>query len=70
MQLPAVNGVEARALSPNYGEWEATLQTVPQPDKSIRYRIRLGPYDNAEELNRVKAELGTRGFDVAVIKNP
>jgi cell division protein FtsN len=50
--------------------WEATLQSVPQPDKSIRYRIRLGPYDNTEELNRVKAELGTRGFDAAVIKNP
>jgi hypothetical protein len=50
--------------------WEAALQSVPQPDKSIRYRIRLGPYDNTEELNRVKAELGTRGFDAAVIKNP
>jgi cell division protein FtsN len=50
--------------------WEAALQSVPQPDKSVRYRIRLGPYDNTEELNRVKAELGTRGFDVAVIKNP
>jgi cell division protein FtsN len=50
--------------------WEATMQSVIQPDKSIRYRIRLGPYDNAEELNRVKAELGSRGFDAAVIKNP
>jgi cell division septation protein DedD len=50
--------------------WEATMQSVAQPDKTIRYRIRLGPYDNAEELNRVKAELGSRGFDAAVIKNP
>jgi cell division protein FtsN len=50
--------------------WEATLQSVPQPDKSLRYRVRLGPYDNSEELNRAKAELGTRGFDAAVIKNP
>jgi len=50
--------------------WEATMQSVTQPDKTIRYRIRLGPYDNAEELNRIKAELGSRGFDASVIKNP
>jgi len=50
--------------------WEATLQSVTQPDKSVRYRVRLGPYDNADELNRMKAELGTRGFDASVIKNP
>jgi cell division protein FtsN len=39
------------------------------PDKTQRYRVRLGPYDNADELNRMKKELGSRGFDVAVIKN-
>lgn len=50
--------------------WEAAIQTVSLPDKSQRYRVRLGPYDNADELNRVKAELGNRGFDVSVIKNP
>jgi len=50
--------------------WEATMQSVTQPDKSVRYRVRLGPYDNTDELNRVKTELGHRGFDVAVIKNP
>jgi cell division protein FtsN len=30
--------------------------------------VRIGPYDNADELNRMKAELARRGFDVAVIK--
>jgi cell division protein FtsN len=49
--------------------WEAAVQTVSLPDKTLRYRVRLGPYDNTDELNRVKAELGNRGFDVAVIKN-
>ena len=39
------------------------------PDKGLRYRVRLGPYDNTDELNRIKAELGKRGFDVAVIKS-
>ncbi len=50
--------------------WEAAVQTVPLPDKSVRYRVRLGPYDNTDELNRIKGELGKGGFDVAVIRNP
>jgi cell division septation protein DedD len=33
-----------------------------------RYRVRLGPYDNTDELNRIKSDLGRKGFDVAVIK--
>ena len=49
--------------------WEAAVQTVSLPDKTLRYRVRLGPYDNTDELNRIKAELGNRGFDVSVIKN-
>ena len=48
---------------------EAAIQTVAMPDKTQRYRVRLGPYDNTDELNRMKKELGSRGFDVAVIKN-
>lgn len=48
--------------------WEASVQQGVLPDKSVRYRVRLGPYDNADELNRIKSELGRRGFDVAVIK--
>lgn len=50
--------------------WEAAVQAVSMPDKTQRYRVRLGPYDNIDELNRMKTELGSRGFDVAVIKNP
>jgi cell division protein FtsN len=50
--------------------WEAVVQTVPLPDKGVRYRVRLGPYDNTDELNRIKGELGKGGFDVAVIRNP
>lgn len=48
--------------------WEATVQQATLPDKGVRYRVRLGPYDNTDELNRIKADLGKRGFDVAVIK--
>lgn len=48
--------------------WEAAVQPAMLPDKGVRYRVRLGPYDNTDELNRVKGELGKRGFDVAVIR--
>ena len=48
--------------------WEATVQAGALPDKSVRYRVRLGPYDNSDELGRMKSELARRGFDVAVIR--
>jgi cell division protein FtsN len=49
--------------------WEASVQEGALPDKSVRYRVRLGPYDNPDELGRMKSELVRRGFDVAVIRN-
>ena len=48
--------------------WEAKLQQGTVADKGVRYRVRLGPYDNTDELNRIKGELARRGFDVAVIR--
>jgi len=48
--------------------WEATVQEGALPDKSVRYRVRLGPYDNSDELGRMKSELAKRGFDAAVIR--
>jgi cell division protein FtsN len=48
--------------------WEAIVQEGQVPDKGTRYRVRLGPYDNTDELNRMRNELARRGFDVAVIK--
>lgn len=48
--------------------WEAQVQKGDVPDKGVRYRVRLGPYDNTDELNRVKGQLARSGFDVAVIR--
>jgi len=48
--------------------WEAIIQAATLPDKGLRYRVRLGPYDNTDELGRMKTELAKRGFDAAVIK--
>jgi cell division protein FtsN len=48
--------------------WEAGVQQGTMPDKAVRYRVRLGPYDNTDELTRIKNDLSKKGFDVAVIK--
>lgn len=48
--------------------WEARVQSGTLADKTVRYRVRLGPYDNPEELNRMKSALAKRGFEAAVMK--
>ena len=51
-----------------FAGWEATIQSATIPDKGVRYRVRLGPYDNTDALQRMKSDLAARGFDVAVIR--
>jgi cell division protein FtsN len=51
-----------------FAGWQATVQPGAVPDKGTRYRVRLGPYDNTDELNRIRNDLAKNGFDVAVIK--
>lgn len=51
-----------------FAGWQAIVQPGAVPDKGTRYRVRLGPYDNTEELNRIRNDLSKNGFDVAVIK--
>ncbi len=48
--------------------WEATIQKGEAPGRGIFYRVRVGPYDNAEQTGRIKAELTQRKFDVAVVR--
>ncbi|HEY7901843.1 MAG TPA: SPOR domain-containing protein [Casimicrobiaceae bacterium] len=48
--------------------WQAAVQRGTLADKSVRFRVRLGPYDNSDELARVKRQLAQRGYDVAAIK--
>ncbi|MCC7326995.1 MAG: SPOR domain-containing protein [Burkholderiales bacterium] len=51
-----------------FAGWQASVQQGTVPDKGIRFRVRLGPYDNTDELNRMRNDLTKSGFDVAVIK--
>src|SRR5689334_12144116 len=34
--------------------WEAAVQSATVPDQGVRYRVRVGPFDNTDEVNRVK----------------
>ncbi len=52
-----------------FSGWQASVVPGTMPDKAVRYRVRLGPFDNTDELNRVRGDLAKNGFDVAVIKN-
>lgn len=52
-----------------FSGWQANVVTGTMPDKAVRYRVRLGPFDNTDELNRMRGDLAKNGFDVAVIRN-
>lgn len=47
---------------------EASLQTVSMPDKGTLNRVRLGPFESADEMNQVKSDLLKKGVTTAVIK--
>lgn len=42
---------------------EANIQTAAIPDKGVWYRVRLGPYKNAAELNKERAFLKQNGVE-------
>ena len=47
---------------------EAQIQTATLPDKSVWHRVRLGPYSNAQDLDKARAALKENKIDNAVIK--
>lgn len=42
---------------------EATIQTAAIPDKGVWYRVRLGPYKTAEEMDRARSFLKQNGVE-------
>ena len=44
------------------------IQTATLPDNSIWHRVRLGPYTNAQDLDKARAALKENKIDNAVIK--
>jgi cell division protein FtsN len=47
---------------------EATTQTANLGEKGIWHRVRLGPYDDADALARVRSQLAGSGIEAASIK--
>lgn len=47
---------------------EATIQTATVPDKGVMHRVRLGPYKNADEMNKALAALKQNGIDATPIR--
>jgi len=47
---------------------EASIQTTNLPDKGVWHRVRVGPYADVEELNRVRSVLKQNGVDAALVK--
>ena len=47
---------------------QASIQTTTLPERGVWHRVRLGPYDNVEELNRTRDALKKDGIDTTLIK--
>lgn len=47
---------------------EAGVQEVEIPDKGAMFRVRVGPYSQVEEMNRVRGLLSQNGIAVSVVK--
>ena len=47
---------------------EATIQSANVPDKGLLFRVRLGPYANAKELNKVADTLKQNGLNATPVR--
>jgi len=47
---------------------EAIIQTVTVPDKGIWHRVRVGPYSNVDDLNRMRTTLTQNGVNASLVK--
>lgn len=47
---------------------EASIQTANLPDKGVWHRVRIGPYSNVDDLNRVRNNLSQNGVTASLVK--
>jgi len=47
---------------------ESSIQTATIPDRGVWYRVRLGPYKDADELNRTRDSLKQNGVDATPMR--
>ena len=47
---------------------ESSVEPTNLPDKGVWYRVRLGPYSNVEEINRVRKQLVENEVEASLVK--
>jgi cell division protein FtsN len=48
--------------------FEAVVQTATIPDKGVWHRVRVGPLSDVDQINKIRGELTTNGFNADLIK--
>jgi cell division protein FtsN len=48
--------------------FEAVVQTATIPEKGVWHRVRVGPLNDIEQINKIRGELTTNGFNTDLIK--
>lgn len=48
--------------------FEAVVQTATIPDKGVWHRVRVGPLNHLDEINKAKNDLAANGFKTDLIK--
>jgi cell division protein FtsN len=48
--------------------FEAVVQTATIPEKGVWHRVRVGPLNDITQINRIRGELTTNGFNTDLIK--
>jgi len=47
---------------------EAGVEPANLAEKGVWYRVRLGPYTNVDEINRIRQQLTQNGVDVSLVR--
>jgi len=48
--------------------FESSVEPANLPDKGTWYRVRLGPYNKLDEINRIRQALAQNGIDASLVK--
>jgi cell division protein FtsN len=48
--------------------FESSVEPANLPDKGTWYRVRLGPYQKLEEINRIRQSLASSGIEANLVK--
>jgi cell division protein FtsN len=48
--------------------FESSVEPANLPDKGTWYRVRMGPYQKVEEINRIRQSLAQAGIEASLVK--